>query len=240
VSAGEIRQRLKGLAQAGRAGMAARYFRAYPGGYGEGDVFLGISMPDLRSCAKACGLVNMETIRDLLGSHVHEERMLALLLLISSYEKGSPSEREDIFRFYLDNTRSINNWDLVDVSAPPIVGTHLLDGDKAVLSKLARSGSLWEKRIAMVSTLAFIRQGRLDHTFGLARLLLSDREDLMHKAVGWMLREAGKRDEGSLRAFLDEHGHAMPRTMLRYAIERFPSEIRAHYLAMGRKRTGEA
>lgn len=236
VSAHAIRKKLAGMADDERARAVTRYFKVCPGGYGEGDVFLGISMPDLRALAKSCDDAGIDDLLDLLGSPVHEERMLALLMLIRRYARGGPKDKEAAFILYLENTRSINNWDLVDVSAPHIVGHYLLERDKGLLHTLVRSKNLWERRIAVLSTLAFIRHGEYGHTLDLARALLGDREDLMHKAVGWMLREVGKKDAAVLHAFLGEHGPDMPRTMLRYAIERFPQEVRKRYLAMGRKR----
>jgi 3-methyladenine DNA glycosylase AlkD len=235
VSTVAIRQRIGDLADNGRARAVARYFQACPGGYGEGDVFAGISMPNLRALAKACDRAPMGVVRDLLASPVHEERMLALLMLVRRFASASPDRKKDIVDLYLGCTDAINNWDLVDATAPHIVGDYLLGRDPEPLYRLACSESLWERRIAVVSTLTFIRTGVLGHTFVLARMLLNDPEDLIHKAVGWMLREAGKRDEASLIAFLDEHGRVMPRTMLRYAIERLPSGERARCLAMGRK-----
>jgi 3-methyladenine DNA glycosylase AlkD len=234
MNAGALRNRLAGMADEERARVSARYFKTGPGEYGEGDVFLGVSMPNLRSLAKDCEGADTYVIIGLLCSPVHEERMLALLVLVRRYASGGPEEKEAVFSLYLSHTRWINNWDLVDVSAPHIVGAHLLGRDRGILETLARSDGLWERRIAVLATFAFIRQADFDLTLKLARVLLHDPEDLMHKAVGWMLREVGKRDEPRLHAFLGEHGGDMPRTMLRYAIERFPEKTRKKYLAMGR------
>jgi len=221
----ELRRRIR----PGHAEMAARFFKSGPGEYGEGDRFLGIRVPDIRAVAKLDD--GRSDIRGLLHSEWHEERLLGLLILVRRFERGSGAEQRSIFDLYLSETAWINNWDLVDVSAYKIVGAWLLGRLRARLHTLARSQSLWERRIAIVSTYAFIRTGDLDETFSLSRKLLNDREDLLHKACGWMLREAGKRDAGALRRFLDAHLPDMPRTMLRYAIEKFSPEERRRYLA---------
>jgi 3-methyladenine DNA glycosylase AlkD len=213
------------------AAFVAGYFKTGKGEYGEGDQFLGVRVPVLRKLARAQWPMELSEILKLLRSKLHEARLLALLLVGRAYERGSAKERQEIYRAYLDHTKHINNWDLVDVSAPAIVGRHLFAGNRAVLARLARSRSLWERRIAIISTQYFIRQGDFADTLRIAGLLLQDREDLIHKAVGWMLREVGNRDVAVLRRFLREHYRTMPRTMLRYAIEKFPPAERSAYLA---------
>jgi 3-methyladenine DNA glycosylase AlkD len=210
------------------------FFKTGPGEYGEGDLFRGIRVPVLRALARECaGLSFADTIRLLQSAH-HEDRLLALLLLVRRFERGDPDEQRRVYDAYLRNTRRINNWDLVDLSAPNIVGTWSMQHGTARLAALARSTLLWERRIAIVATFARIRAGKPQTTLRLARRLLADPEDLIHKAAGWMLREVGKRDLAALVSFLDRHAAVMPRTMLRYAIERFPEPERKGYLAQGR------
>ena len=221
----ELRKRIR----EGHSETAARFFKTGPGEYGQGDRFLGIRVPEIRAVAKMDD--GMADIRSLLHSKWHEERLLALLILVRRFERGDESARKSIFDFYLSATRWINNWDLVDLSAYKIVGAWLLERPRIPLWKLAASGNLWERRIAIVSTFAFIRCGDLEETFALSEHLLNSPEDLMHKACGWMLREAGKRDIRALERFLAAHRCSMPRTMLRYAIEKFPEARRKEYLA---------
>ena len=206
------------------------FFKTAAGQYGEGDVFAGIRMPDLREVCRACGDVGLTTISVLLQSRVHEERALALLLLVDAFNRGSERERRAVYDFYLSHTASINNWDLVDVSASPIVGAWLYDRNRSPLTRLARSASLWERRIAIIATHYFIRRDDFADTFGIADILLDDPHDLIHKAVGWMLREAGNRDGAAERRFLKTRHQRMPRTMLRYAIEKFPEAERKRYV----------
>lgn len=194
------------------------------------DVFLGVSTKEMREVARQIGEISMADLRRLMRSRVHEERSLAHALLRRKFEKGSGAEQEKIFNFYLKHRRSIHSWDGVDDSAPYIAGPHLLRRDKKVLYELARSPRVCDRRIAIVSTLAFIRGGNLSDTLRIAEMLLDDEEDLVQKACGWMLREAGKRDERLLKQFLKKHCKVMPRTMLRYAIERFPEVQRQKYL----------
>lgn len=226
----EIQSRLRSHASPETARVLQGFFKTGPGQYGEGDAFLGIKVPVIRAVSKHFPNVPLDTAVDLLHSHFHEERLLALLFLMRHFAAGGAHERESAYLAYLAHTAWINNWDLVDISAPHVVGSYLANQPRAPLYQLVRSPSLWERRIAMVATLHFIRLGDFDDTLQLARLLLNDREDLMHKASGWMLREVGKRDQKRLEAFLDQHGRAMPRTMLRYAIERFPETLRQAYL----------
>lgn len=226
----QIRERLRSLADPVRAEHSRRFFKTGPGEYGEGDRFLGIPVPVLRKVARdAAGLPIPETAALLRSPH-HEERLLALLLLVRAYERGDAARRDEIFRLYLEHTAWVNNWDLVDTSAPHIVGRHLENGDRTLLRRLASSESVWERRIAILATLHFIRQGEFATTFEIGEVLLEDGHDLIHKAVGWMLREVGERDEAAEERFLRARYRRMPRTMLRYAIERFPPEKRQRYL----------
>ncbi|MFO0893112.1 MAG: DNA alkylation repair protein [Isosphaeraceae bacterium] len=234
LTASEIRERLRAMGSPEAAATAAGFFKTGPGQYGEGDRFLGVRVPALRTLARECRTLPLDQATELLRSEFHEERLLALLILVAQAEKGGPAAKERIYRLYLDQTRLINNWDLVDTSAPAIVGGYLADRSRKPLDRLARSRSLWERRIAIIATLHFIRRGEFADTLRIAETLLDDREDLIHKAVGWMLREAGKRDQAVLEGFLDQHASRMPRTMLRYAIERFPAEVRKAYLSRPR------
>lgn len=210
--------------------MLRRYFKTGPGEYAEGDIFLGVTVPVLRKLAKEFRGIGLKSATELLQSPIHEERLLALLILIIKYRGSSVKIKEKIYRIYLKNTKYINNWDLVDVSAKHIVGAYLRDKDKTVLYKLAGSPLLWERRIAILSTFNFIDEYRFEETIKVARILLEDRHDLIHKAVGWMLREIGKKDLKTEEDFLKAHHRSMPRTMLRYAIEKFPESKRRKYL----------
>lgn len=221
---------LRAAAQPAGAAFAQRFFKTGPGEYGEGDVFLGVRVPAVRTLAKQGDALRLPAVLRILQSRFHEERLLALLLLVRRFERGDEATRREIFELYLRETRRINNWDLVDVSAPNIVGAWLRDRPRGILRELARSASLWERRIAIVATLAFIRAGDFADTLAISRLLLRDPHDLIHKATGWMLREVGKRDAPTLRSFLATHAAAMPRTMLRYAIERLPVAERQSWL----------
>ncbi len=226
----EIRKRLRDMANPKDAKILQWFFKTGPGDYGEGDVFIGVRVPALRKLVRECWNADMAAVDSLLRSRIHEERLLALLILVRQFEKGDEARRERIYRFYLSRTANINNWDLVDLSAPNIVGQRLLTRSRRDLTRLARSTTLWERRIAMVATHAFIRRGQFDDTFRMADLLLRDSHDLIHKAAGWMLREVGKRDEAALESFLRPRCAHMPRTMLRYAIERFAEPKRQRYL----------
>ena len=228
-------KRLHALANPRDAKVLQRFFRTGPGEYGEGDRFLGIRVPATRRLASELREMPLDQIERLLGSPWHEARLLALLLLNDAYEHANGATRTEVFRRYLRNTARINNWDLVDLSAPNIVGAHLATRPRAKLDTLSRSRNLWERRIAIVATYHFIRIGEFDDTLRIARLLLGDTHDLIHKATGWMLREVGKRDGGRLEAFLDEHAHEMPRTMLRYAIERLPADDRQRHMGARRR-----
>lgn len=228
---------LKALALPEVAASSARFFKTGPGEYGEGDVFIGVRVPSLRKLARDFRDLPLGEIEILLRSQIHEERMLALIVLVLSVgKKCSESHRKSAYDFYLSNTAYVNNWDLVDSSAPAIVGGHLWDKPRKPLQRLAKSKNLWERRIAIVATQHFIRLGEFDDTIALSQILLKDEEDLIHKASGWMLREVGERDVNVLVRFLDEHGATMPRTMLRYAIEHFDECLRKNYLAMSKRR----
>ena len=227
----DLAARLRQRADKSRGPVLQRFFKTGPGEYAEGDVFIGVTVPDLRRVCRECRGATIPNALVLLGSAVHEERLLALLLLLETFRCGSDVSKREIYRLYLANTKFINNWDLVDSSAPHIVGAWLFTRSRAPLRRLARSSSLWERRIAIIATQFFIRNGDLDETFRIADLLLSDPHDLIHKAVGWMLREAGNRDPKAERAYLQTRYPRMPRTMLRYAIEKFPEAERRRYLA---------
>jgi 3-methyladenine DNA glycosylase AlkD len=225
-----IRMELEKLADPAKAKLLQRFFKTAPGQYGEGDIFLGITVPDLRALARQYYDLTPTDALSLLESKYHEERVLALLILIRLYEKGDEAAKKKIYELYLANTKFINNWDLVDASAPYIVGAFLMDKSRKALYALARSADLWERRISIIATARFIRNNQFADTLGISKLLLADRQDLIHKAVGWMLREVGKRDQAVEEQFLREHYKKMPRTMLRYAIERMPEAKRQAYL----------
>lgn len=228
-----IQKELRRQADPVKAKFFPRFFKSGKGEYGEGDKFLGVTVPRLRIAAKQFQDLSINQIKELLASSFHEERLVALLILVRQYQRGDELVRQKIFDFYLSQTKRINNWDLVDTSAYHIVGTHLLNSDWSLLKKLAKSKSLWERRISMVATLAFIRKGNLKPTFEIAKLLLQDEHDLMHKAVGWMLREAGKKDAKQLSQFFKTNMAKMPRTALRYAIEKYPLKQRQNILLYG-------
>jgi len=214
------------------ARVSRSFFKTGPGQYGEGDVFAGLTVPQVRTLAKELRALALGEVVKLLRAPLHEARLLALLLLVQRYRTGDEVARERVYRLYLNNTRRINNWDLVDVSAEHIVGAHLWTRDRSVLDALAVSGLLWERRMAILATLHFIRRGAFADTLRIAERLVRDREDLMHKAVGWMLREVGKRDLAAEEGFLRTYAGTMPRTMLRYAVERFPVDARQHYMGL--------
>ena len=224
----KIKTSLHAKASPERKAVSERFFKTGKGQYGEGDIFIGVTMPDTRAVAKEhFADVTLRDIEKLLHSKIHEERMLALVLLTLWYKKRDAKEAVALYKKNYDH---INNWDLVDVSAPNVIGDWYLERDRKELYTLARSRNMWKRRIAIVSTYAFIRQNDLKDTFAIAEMLLPDTEDLTHKAVGWMFREAGKRDQKALETFLKKHHTDMPRTMLRYAIEKFPESKRQKYL----------
>ncbi len=230
-NAAAIRARLRALADPKVAAGATRFFKTGAGEYGHGDRFLGVSVPTQRRLAREFRGAGAPTAFALLRSPYHEQRHLALLLLVALFERADDALRRTIYDGYLGLVPSrINNWDLVDVSAPTIVGGYLAPRSHWPLYRLARSRSLWKRRVAIIATFHFIKQGSFDDTLAIAELLLDDREDLIHKATGWMLREVGNRDGASLRQFLRKHVTAMPRTTLRYAIEKLPAAERHAYL----------
>jgi len=234
MDAEQVVDRLRSMGDPERARVSRSFFKTGPGEYGEGDVFAGLAVPQVRALAKELRDLPQAETAKLLRSPVHEARLLALLILVRAYQTGDAAARERVYRLYLTNTRRINSWDLVDVSAEHIVGAHLRTRDRCVLDALAESKLLWERRIAILATFHFIRRGEFSDTLRIAERLLRDPHDLMHKAVGWMLREVGKRDLAAEVAFLEKHAGSMPRTSLRYAIERFPETTRQRYLCARR------
>lgn len=226
----EITKHLHSLADPATAEQSQRFFKTGEGQYGFGDKFLGIRVPIIRKAVKQYQEASLNAAEKLLCSEYHEMRLFALLLLVDRFKLADESEQGAIYRAYLNNTRYVNNWDLVDSSAPYIVGPYLEHRDKSVLDELAESDCLWERRIAIMATFHFIRQGCFEDTLRIAQHLLDDKEDLIHKATGWMLREVGNRDLEVEESFLKEHYRRMPRTMLRYAIEKFNSAERHKYL----------
>lgn len=227
----EVLSDLKRLADKKKAAFFPRFFKTGPGEYGEGDVFLGVTVPQIRLVVKLHADISLSDCIRLLKNPIHECRLAALLILVDQYKKADANKKDKIAGLYLKNTKYINNWDLVDSSADKIIGAWVDEtGNVGLLGELAASKDLWKQRIAMIATLHFIRKNVFDHTYRIAKLLLNHPHDLIHKATGWMLREAGKRDPKSLEAFLKKYYKTMPRTMLRYAIEKFKEPIRKKYL----------
>ena len=226
----EVVERLRAIGDPERARASRWYFKTGPGEYGEGDLFVGIPVPALRKLAREYGSLPLPETVSLLRSEIHEARLLALFILVRAYGRADGAQREEIFRLYIENTRFINNWDLVDSSAPYIVGPHLSGRSRKALRALAASSLLWERRIAVLATFCYIKDGDFSESFRIAGALLRDPEDLIHKATGWMLREIGRHDQAAEEVFLKAHYREMPRTMLRYAIERFPEDLRRQYL----------
>lgn len=206
------------------------FFKITPGSYSEHDQFIGVNNPTLRAFAKEFQDLSLNDLQTLLESKINEERLLALFILVSHYKKAKGTAKDHFVAFYARNLKHVNNWNLVDASAHLILGAHFLTTDKTMLLELVQSTVMWERRIAIVATWTFIRKNQLEWTFTIAEKLLNDDHDLIHKASGWMLREAGKKDLTQLLAFLNAHNTKMPRTMLRYAIEKLPEEQRIHYL----------
>jgi 3-methyladenine DNA glycosylase AlkD len=225
-----MRAALSAHADPRQAEILQRFFKTGPGQYGEGDIFIGVMVPQTRAVAKAFRTAPLDEIAGLLKSRVHEERLLALMMLVEQYARGNEKTKKAVYASYLRNTRHINNWDLVDLSAPQIVGGHLMARDRSILRKLAVSKSLWERRISVLATFRFIKDDDFSDAIAIAEMLIDDEHDLIHKAVGWMLREIGKRDMAVEEEFLRGKYKRMPRTMLRYAIERFPEKKRKSYL----------
>lgn len=215
-----------------KAILLAKFFKTGKGEYGEGDRFIGLVVPQIRSVAhKYFKEISLDILQRLLSTTIHEYRLTALIILTLKYKKADDAEKKNIFNFYLKNTKNINNWDLVDLSSPNIIGGYLLDKDRKVLYKLAQSSNLWEKRIAIIATSQFIKNLQFEDTLKIAEILLKDKHDLIHKAVGWMLREVGKKDIKAEENFLQKYYKLMPRTMLRYAIEKFSEEKIKFYLS---------
>jgi len=225
-----LKKEIEKAGSPGQAEILQRFFKTGKGEYGEGDVFLGIKVPVQRSIAKKYYGLSLLKIKELLKSKIHEHRLVGLLILDGKYKKAGAEEKENIFNFYLQNIKSVNNWDLVDLSAPNIVGDFLFKRNKKILYRLVQSENLWEKRIAIISTFTFIKKGEFGDALAISELLLNDKHDLIHKAVGWMLREIGKRDQEVLEGYLMINYKNMPRTMLLYAVERFEEEKRKKYL----------
>ncbi len=221
---------MKTLADPQVAAQSQRFFKTGPGQYGEGDHFIGIRVPVLRRLARKYRALGMEAVESLLQSKTHEHRQVALFILVGQFKRGSETTRQRIYTLYQRNLGHINNWDLVDASAPHIVGAWLENRSRSPLKRLARADALWERRMAILATFHYIRKGEFEETLRMAQMLLKDREDHIHKAVGWMLREVGKRAPETAVVFLRRHFRAMPRTMLRYAIEKFPEAKRQAYL----------
>ena len=224
------RRRLRSFADSDVAAILSRFFKTGPGQYGEGDRFIGVKVPAIRKVAKEFRCLPIPESECLLHSEIHEERLLALVILVCQFEKGDDDTRKSIYTFYLANTRHINNWALVDLSAPQFVGGYLETRSRKPLDRLAKSASLWERQISIVAMHWFIRHGDFADTIRIAEKLLGDKEALIHKTTGWMLREVGKRDVVVLEEFLGQYCRVMPRTTLRYAIERFPEEKRLSYM----------
>jgi 3-methyladenine DNA glycosylase AlkD len=232
MKAANVRKELKSMADPDKAVILQRFFKTGLGQYGEGDIFIGVTVPQSRKIAKKFSQLQLVEVKTLLYSRIHEERLVALLILVWRYSSAldNREEKEEIVKFYLDNIKQVNNWDLVDLSAPNILGAYLIDNrNRRLLYRLAKSENVWERRVAILATYHFIRNGDFSYTLKIAEMLLQDRHDLIHKAVGWMLREVGKRDATAQETFLEKYWSVMPRTMLRYAIERLPENQRLHY-----------
>ncbi len=232
MSYSRIVHELQKLGNPKKAVFLKRFFKTGKGQYAEGDQFLGITVPLQRAVAKKYSNLDRNSLNLLIANGIHEYRLTALIILVDQFKHGDDKTKKDIFRFYLSKTRRINNWDLVDLSARDIVGEYLLTHPEEILIlyRLVKSKNIWERRIAIVSTWAFIRKDQFEHTLKLAQLLLKDTHDLIHKALGWMLRELGKRDRNTLIGFLDLHAAHLPRTALRYALEHLSPEKRAYYM----------
>lgn len=226
----QIQAQLRKLSSREKAAFLQRFFKTGPGEYAEGDIFIGLKVPETRKVARQHRDLPLEKTQLLLSSPIHEERLLALIILVHQFSKADAAGQKNIYDLYLDNTRHINNWDLVDCSAEHIPGPYLFNRSRRILYRLAKSKSLWERRIAIMATFHFIKNDDYADTLSLAERLLDDQEDLIHKATGWMLREIGKRNQDIEENFLEKHYQKMPRTMLRYAIERFPESRRQAYL----------
>lgn len=230
MSLSEIRKATSKQKNPAQALVLQRFFKTGKGEYGEGDIFYGIKVPEQRMIAKQFKDLTLSDLSTLIFSKVHEERLISAFILVDQFKRGNKKKKKIIFDFFLKNRKGINNWDLVDLSAPKIVGAYLIDKEKELLYKFANSKDVWEKRISIISTQAFIREHFFEDTLNISKILLHDKHDLIHKAVGWMLREVGNRDIQTEEEFLIKHYKTMPRTMLRYAIEKFPEQKRKGYL----------
>lgn len=228
----QLRKDLKRKGSPRKSKIYQGFFKTGKREYGEGDVFLGVTVPESRAIAQKYSDLGFGNTKKLLQSKIHEERLVAVLLLVHNFQRGTPKEQKAIYNFYLTSTQYINNWDLIDLSADKIVGEYVYRNPKqrAILSRFAKSRNLWERRIAIIATFQFIKHGEFRETLKIAEILLEDTHDLIHKAVGWMLREVGNRSPDTEEKFLRKHYQYMPRTMLRYAIERFPEQLRNAYL----------
>lgn len=229
-SLSKLKKEIKKASNYKQAKLLERFFKTGKGQYGEGDIFLGIKVPVQRKIAKKYTDLALSDLKKIITSKFHEYRLIALFILIDQYKKANLANKKIIFNFYLKHSKNINNWDLVDLSAPNILGHYLLDKKRTLLYKLAKSKNLWQKRISIIATAAFIRNNQFVETLKISRILLNDDHDLIHKAVGWMLRELGKRNQALEENFLKKYYRQMPRTMLRYAIEKFSSSKRRFYL----------
>jgi 3-methyladenine DNA glycosylase AlkD len=227
----DLRNKLSNAADNQRADFMQRYFKTGKGEYGEGDIFIGVSVPEQRKIAKQFLDIPFKELHELLHSKIHEERLTALLNLVYRFEKANENGRKEIFNFLIKNRKQINNWDLVDLTAPKSIGEYLVDKEKSILYELVNSENIWDRRIAVMSTFPLIKRNKFNLTLEFAKILLNDDHDLIQKAVGWMLREIGKRDMTIVETFLNKYYKKMPRTMLRYAIEKFPEVKRKKYLA---------
>ena len=226
----DLIKELSKYADPDKASFFLKFFRTEKGEYGEGDKFIGVTVPNQRKLAKKYRDIDFKELRKLIKSPIHEHRLVSLLILVLKYERGDYKDKEKTVVFYLDNLNGVNNWDLVDSSAHKILGPWLLDKDRGMLYEYARSGHLWLQRISIITTLHFIKNNQLDDTYRISEILLGHEHDLIHKAVGWMLREAGKKDKNRLIKFLENHYSAIPRTTLRYSIEKFNKERRKKML----------
>ncbi len=228
-----IKKDIKKLANKEKKAIYQKFFKTGRGEYGEGDIFLGLTTPQSKEITKKYANLTLKDLQELLNSKIHEHRSIALGILVNQYAKADEKKKMSVFKFYMKNYNNINNWDLVDLTAYKIAGFYLLDKNKKILYDFAKSNHLWKKRIAMISCFQFIRHNEFVDTLKIARILLHDKHDLIHKAVGWMLREVGKRDQPLEERYLKKYYKVMPRTMLRYAIERFEEKKRQRYLKNG-------
>ena len=226
----KIKEDLEKAANPEKVNIYQRFFKTGKGEYGEGDIFIGLTVPKQREIAKKYVSLDLNDVKDLLSNKVHEYRLTGFLILVYKFEKADEKEKKNIVEFYLKNIKSANNWDLIDCVADKILGNYLIDKDKEILYELAKTDNLWKKRIAIISTFGFIKNNQFEDTLKISEILLNDEHDLIHKAVGWMLREVGKRDIKTEEVFLKKYYKTMPRTMLRYAIEKFDSKKKAFYM----------